>query len=89
MVLRSNSNGPRVPAIVISPLIPKNLIDHRLCDHASIPATVEASFGLSHLTARDAGANHLDSLVTLAARRTDCRRLCRRRPTPQPPWPRS
>jgi len=64
--------GPRVPAIVISPLIPKNLIDHRLYDHASIPATVEALFGLSPLTARDAGANRLDSLVTLAAPRSDC-----------------
>jgi phospholipase C len=29
--------GPRVPAIVISPLIPKNLVDHRLYDHSCIP----------------------------------------------------
>jgi phospholipase C len=63
--------GARVPALVISPLIPKNLIDHRLYDHASIPATVEALFGLGSLTARDAQANRLDSLITLGAPRTD------------------
>lgn len=61
--------GVRVPALVISPLIPKNLIDHRLYDHASIPATVESVFGLAPLTARDAAANRLDALCTLAAAR--------------------
>ena len=64
--------GPRVPALVISPLIPKNLIDHRLYDHASIPATLEVLFGLNSLTARDAQANRLDSLITLRAPRSDC-----------------
>lgn len=64
--------GPRVPAIVISPLIPKNLIDHRLYDHASITATIEALFGLEPLTARDAAASRLDSLITLNVARTDC-----------------
>ncbi len=63
--------GPRVPALVISPLIPQNVIDHRLYDHASIPATLEALFGLEALTGRDRGANHLDSLITLQTPRTD------------------
>lgn len=63
--------GPRVPALVISPLIPRNLIDHRLYDHASVPATLEALFGLSPLTKRDAAANPLSSLVTLPAPRKD------------------
>lgn len=63
--------GPRVPAIVISPLIAKNLVDHRLYDHSSIPATVESLFGLAALTARDRAANHLDDLITLTAPRTD------------------
>ena len=36
--------GPRVPAVVVSPLVPKNVIDHRLYDHASILATIEGSF---------------------------------------------
>ena len=57
--------GPRVVGLVISPLIPKNLIDHRLYDHSSIPATLESLFGLAPLTARDAAANHVDTLITL------------------------
>jgi phospholipase C len=63
--------GPRVPALVISPLIPRNLIDHRLYDHASVPATVEALFGLNPLTKRDAAASPLTSLLTLPAPRKD------------------
>ena len=63
--------GPRVPALVISPLIPRNLIDHRVYDHASIPATLEALFGLSPLTKRDAAANNLTPLFTLAGPRGD------------------
>jgi len=31
--------GLRVPALIISPLIPRNLIDHRLYDHASVRHT--------------------------------------------------
>lgn len=61
--------GPRVPALVISSLIPRNLIDHRMYDHASVPATLEALFGLNSLTKRDAFANSLTSLVSLTAPR--------------------
>jgi phospholipase C len=63
--------GPRVAAIVVSPLIPKNLVDHRLYDHASIPATLESLFGMNPLTARDAKANRLDALVKLRTPRND------------------
>jgi phospholipase C len=63
--------GPRVPAIVISPLVPKNVIDHRLYDRASIPATIEAFFGVNPLTQRDAKANRLDALLSLNAPRPD------------------
>lgn len=70
--------GPRVPALVISPLIPKNVIDHRLYDHSSVLATLESLFDLSPLTARDANANRLDSLISLTAARSDC-------PTTLPP----
>jgi phospholipase C len=63
--------GARVAALVISPLIPRNLIDHRVYDHASIPATVEALFGLNSMTARDANANSLDALITLTSPRDD------------------
>jgi phospholipase C len=63
--------GPRVPAIVISPRIPKNVVDHRLYDHASISATLAMLFDMNPLTARDANANHLDALITLKAPRDD------------------
>jgi phospholipase C len=63
--------GPRVPAVVISPLIPKNLVDKRLYDHASIPATVESVFGVAPLTDRDRNARPLNALCTLAAPRAD------------------
>jgi phospholipase C len=61
--------GPRVPAVVISPLIPKNTIDHRLYDHASIPATLERLFGLEPLTNRDRAANDVLSQLSLSVPR--------------------
>jgi phospholipase C len=64
--------GPRVPAVIVSPLIPTNLIDHRLYDHTSIPATIEGIFGLPSLTARDAAANRVTPLVSLPVPRSDC-----------------
>jgi phospholipase C len=63
--------GPRVPAVIVSPLVPKNLIDHRLYDHASIAATLEARFGVTPLTERDAKANGVAALLSLSAPRTD------------------
>jgi phospholipase C len=63
--------GPRVPAIVISPWIPKNRVDHRLYDHSSIPATVEQRFGIDALTERDRAANSVLSLLSLDAARED------------------
>jgi phospholipase C len=63
--------GPRVPAVVISPLIPKNVVDHKLYDHASIPATIEVLFGVNPLTQRDTQVNRLDTLLSLTAPRPD------------------
>jgi phospholipase C len=63
--------GVRVPAVIVSPLIPRNLIDHRLYDHASVPATLEGLFGLPALTKRDAAANNLTPLLTRSTPRTD------------------
>ena len=63
--------GPRVPAVVISPLIPKNLVDHRVYDHASVLATIEHAFGLPSLTERDRLANSLTTLVSLQEPRQD------------------
>jgi phospholipase C len=63
--------GVRVPAVVVSPLIPANVIDHRLYDHASVPATLERLFGLAPLTQRDAKANDVRPLLSLSTPRTD------------------
>ena len=63
--------GPRVPAVIISPLIPRNQIDHRVYDHSSIPATLEACFGLNSMTQRDANANNLTRLLLLSNPRSD------------------
>jgi phospholipase C len=57
--------GPRVPAVVVSPRIPPNLIDHRSYDHASIPATVEKIFTIPPLTQRDRHALDVTSLLSL------------------------
>src|SRR5579863_2255826 len=54
--------GVRVPALIISPWIPKNLIDHTLYDHTSLLATVEKRWGLRPLTRRDASARAFDGL---------------------------
>jgi phospholipase C len=64
-------SGVRVPAVIASPLIPAGIIDHRLYDHSSIPATIEAAFGLPPLTARDKAARNLLPLLSLATARGD------------------
>ena len=61
--------GVRVPAVIISPLIEKNLIDKRVYDHSSILATLEKLFDMGSLTDRDASANHFLDLITLDAPR--------------------
>ena len=61
--------GPRVPAVVISPWCPPNLIEHRPLEHSFIPATIEQLFGLRPLTNRDAGVVGLQTLATLATPR--------------------
>ena len=63
--------GVRVPALVISPYISKGVIDHRIYDHASVPATVEGMLGLTNMTQRDKMANRLDTLLTLTDPRAD------------------
>jgi phospholipase C len=66
------SYGVRVPAVVISPLIPKATIDRTLYDHSSIAATAKKLFKLpSFLTKRDAAANTLEHLWWLTTPRSD------------------
>ncbi|HMH33483.1 MAG TPA: alkaline phosphatase family protein [Puia sp.] len=57
--------GIRVPSIIISPLIEKNLIDKRTYDHTSILASLEKLFGIGHLTERDQLANNFLDLISL------------------------
>lgn len=78
--------GVRVPAVVVSPLIPKGTVDHTVYDHASIPATLERLLGMKPLTARDAAANDLGHLLTLRVPRDDddCPRTL---PSPAPMIP--
>jgi phospholipase C len=61
--------GVRVPAVVVSPLIPAGTVVHTVFDHSSVPKTLEELFDLSSLTQRDANANGLLPLLTLAAPR--------------------
>jgi phospholipase C len=63
--------GVRVPAVIISPLIPKGLIDSSIYDHSSVLATVESIFGLLPLTERDKQANTLNHLFSLTMPRND------------------
>lgn len=63
--------GVRVPAIAISPLIERNLLDGSIYEHSSIPRTVEDIFGLSNLTERDSWANGLTHLITRVTARDD------------------
>ena len=63
--------GVRVPTIVISPLIGKGIIDHRIYEHTSILSTIEKEFGLKNLTERDKTALPLNDLLTLETARTD------------------
>ena len=70
--------GVRVPAVVVSAYTQKGTVigtdandQSTVFDHASIPATVEARFGLSALTNRDQAANTLDVALNLDDPRTD------------------
>ena len=63
--------GVRVPAIVISPLVRRGVVDHTLYDHTSMLASVERLFGMKPLTKRDAAANDFLHLFSLDTPRDD------------------
>jgi len=68
-----NQYGVRVPAVLVSPYIPANLVDHTVYDHSSISVMLNNLFGTSLLTNRDKAANSpIKNLVKLAVPRTDC-----------------
>jgi phospholipase C len=64
--------GVRVPAVVVSPWIPRAIVDHTVFDHASIPATLERLLNLHPLTKRDASAKDVLSMLSLSTPRSDC-----------------
>ncbi len=63
--------GARVPTVVVSPFVPRNVIDHKLHDHASVIRTVGELFGFGTLTARDAALDSFTHLLSLDVARTD------------------
>jgi len=66
--------GIRVPAVVVSPYIPKNTVCNTLFDHTSMIKTVTENWEMEPLTNRDKYANGLSSLLTLNEPRpkSDC-----------------
>jgi len=67
-----NLFGVRVPAVIVSPQIAAATVDHTPYDHASVSATLHAIFATGTMTARDAAANSVTSLLTVYPPRTDC-----------------
>ncbi|GLQ46652.1 phosphoesterase [Dyella lipolytica] len=68
--------GPRVPTVLISPLIPAGTVfrvpaGSMPLDHTSILKTVELRWNLPALTARDAAAPDIGAVLSLATARTD------------------
>jgi phospholipase C len=68
--------GPRVPTVLVSPLIPEGTVFRvpagtMPLDHTSILKTVETRWSLPALTARDAAASAVDGVLTLLQPRTD------------------
>jgi len=56
--------GTRVPALVIGARINASTVDHTVYDTTSILATIERSFGLAPLSARDAAVSDLSAAVS-------------------------
>ncbi|MGH3471391.1 MAG: alkaline phosphatase family protein [Nocardioidaceae bacterium] len=81
--------GPRVPTVLVSPLIPAGTV-HRVpdgsapFDHTSVLATIEHRWNLNPLTRRDAAAPDVGGALTLATPRTDDPLAKVTAPTPPP-----
>ncbi len=68
--------GVRIPAILISPWIPKGSVfrveeNGTPIDHTSVLATLEEKYGIAPLTERDKAAPHLGDALSLSEARTD------------------
>ncbi|HLZ17781.1 MAG TPA: alkaline phosphatase family protein, partial [Cyclobacteriaceae bacterium] len=67
-----NQYGVRVPALVVSPWVPRNTVDGTMYDHSTIPATLRALRNqLPSLTKRDQQANNVLALLSLEQPRKD------------------
>ncbi|MCZ8517324.1 stalk domain-containing protein [Paenibacillus filicis] len=58
-------NGPRIPALVISPYAKQNYVSHVQYDHTSILKFIETNYNLPALNNRDAVANNLTDMFDL------------------------
>jgi phospholipase C len=67
--------GVRVPAVLVSPLIPKGTVFRAPgptpLDHTSVLKTIQARWGLPPLTQRDAAAPDVGDVLSLPVARTD------------------
>jgi phospholipase C len=68
--------GPRVPTLLISPLLAPGTVFRvpagaMSLNHTSILKTIETRWNLPALTARDAAANDIGAVLTLTEPRTD------------------
>jgi phospholipase C len=63
--------GFRVPAIVVSDFAPRQVVSGGPFEHTSTLAFIESLFGLNHLTARDANAVNLGTVLSGTARTDD------------------
>jgi phospholipase C len=68
---RFDQLGVRVPAVIVSPHVPRGVIDHTVYDHTSVLATVEQLYGLDPMTKRDAAAARFDHLFATTTPRED------------------
>ena len=63
--------GPRVPALIISPLADRNLVDHRIYEHSSISRTLMDLFHLGPYTPRANSVSGLTQVVRRSEARQD------------------
>jgi phospholipase C len=73
--------GPRVPALVVSPLIAKNLIDHGIYDHTAVYATLSEVFNLPPHGKRHGVSGGVEHLVGFEARTDTPRKLPNAKPS--------
>lgn len=77
--------GVRVPAVLVSPWIPRGTVVNRTFDHASIPATITKFFQLNYpdagprekaadvfIESNDGSGNMANNLLSLDVKRADC-----------------